>query len=98
MTSLKLWGLIASPFQLKMQSLADQAGVRWERWPDQAGLSDAISTAARLKRGRQSQSIDRFPQRIPDLDEYPSVPYYSFNGRNFFYDSTGLALPCIWIN
>jgi glutathione S-transferase len=92
MTRLKLWGLIASPFQLKMQSLADQAGVHWERWPDQAGLFDAISTAARINRGRHNQSIDRIPQRIPDLDEYPAVPYYSFDGRNFFYDSTGLAL------
>ena len=25
------------------------------------------------------------------LDEYPSVPFYTEDGRNFFYDSTGLA-------
>jgi len=26
------------------------------------------------------------------MDEYPEVPYYSFDGKLFYYDSTGLAL------
>jgi glutathione S-transferase len=26
------------------------------------------------------------------MDEYPAVPYYSLDGKNFYYDSTGLAL------
>ena len=91
-TKLTLWGVIASPYQLKMQSLADQAEVDWQRWPDQGGLLDAIGTSIRLSRARSAQSIERIPQRRPDLDEYPAVPYYSFDGRKFFYDSTGLAL------
>ena len=91
MTRLTLWGVIASPYQLKMQSLADQADVDWQRWPDQAGFFNAVGTAVRLSLARKAQSIERIPQRLPDLDEYPAVPYYSFDGRKFFYDSTGLA-------
>jgi glutathione S-transferase len=92
MTRLTLWGVIASPFLLKMQALADYADLQWQRWPDQAGLFDTIKTALRLNRTRRARTIDRLPRRIPGLDEYPSVPFYSLDGRNFYYDSSGLAL------
>jgi hypothetical protein len=85
-------GVIASPYQLKMQSLADQLQLNWQRWPDQAGRMPAIVTATRLHRARKAESIERWPARIPGLDEYPSVPYYSLDGKQFFYDSSGLAL------
>ena len=29
------WGVIASPYQLKMQALADSGGLPWQHWPDQ---------------------------------------------------------------
>jgi glutathione S-transferase len=74
-----------------MQSLADYAGLQWQRWPDQAGFIDALRTARRLDRSRRQQTIERVPARIPTLDEYPSVPYYSLDGRQFYYDSSGLA-------
>ena len=92
MTDITFWGAIASPFQLKMQSLADYAGCQWQRWPDQANSVQAIGTALRLTRARRSQSIERYPGRDAQLDEYPTVPYYTLDGRSFFYDSTGLAL------
>ena len=85
------WGVTASPFQLKMQALADGAGLSWQRWPDQAGPVNAIKTAVRLRRARRAQTVERFPERVPALDEYPEVPYYSLDKRQFFYDSSGLA-------
>ena len=90
--NLTFWGLVASPFQLKMQALADAAGLRWQRWPEQAGTLQAVATYRRLAKSRRQKTVERFPQRIPGLDEYPAVPYYSFDSRQFYYDSTGLAL------
>ena len=92
MANITFCGLIASPYQLKMQSLADYAGLQWQRWPDQAGMLEAIGTYRRLAKARKQQAVERFPEHIPGLDEYPEVPYYTFDGRQFYYDSTGLAL------
>jgi glutathione S-transferase len=92
MPNITFWGLTASPFQLKVQALADYAGVPWQRWPEQAGRLDAMLMARRLAKARKRGAIDRFPNRDPELDEYPAVPYYTFDDRQFYYDSTGLAL------
>ena len=86
-----LWGLAASPYQLKMQSLLDFAGHTWTRWPQMAGRRQALAMAARLEIAKRSRRVRRFPAMSPDLDEYPSVPFYTEDGRLFFYDSSGLA-------
>jgi glutathione S-transferase len=91
MAKITFWGVIASPYQLKMQALATYAGLDWQRWPDQAGLIDALGTAWQLSRARKTQSIERYPGRVAGLDEYPSVPYYCIHGGPFYYDSSGLA-------
>ena len=73
MANLSFWGLTASPYQLKMQSLADYAGMPWQRWPDQAGMLQAITAFRRLSRARKQQSVERFPKLTPELDEYPEL-------------------------
>jgi len=85
------WGLIASPYQLKMQALADFSGRSWQRWPDQASFTQAIVASLRLRRGRRLHTIERYPARIDGMDEYPEVPYYSLDGKRYYYDSTALA-------
>jgi glutathione S-transferase len=92
MTTFKLYGLTASPYQLKMQSLLDFAGHAWERWPEQGGRWSATVLAARLDIAKRRRAVKRFPAMSPELDEYPSVPFYSEDGRNFYYDSSSLAL------
>ncbi|MFT5483758.1 MAG: glutathione S-transferase [Halieaceae bacterium] len=91
MKAIIFWGLTASPFQLKMQALADAAGFSWQRWPDQAGVFAAISTYLKLSVARRASAIERFPKRDAHLDEYPGVPFYSLDNSRFFYDSSGLA-------
>lgn len=91
MTHITFWGVIASPFQLKMQALADYADFKWVRWPDQAGFLEAVKTSTRLRAAQRAQTIDRFSGRQAKLDEYPAVPYYSFDGKQFYYDSSGFA-------
>ena len=87
-----LWGVEASPYQLKMQALLDGAGLAWQRWPDQGTPWAARRMAWRVRRARGRRTIDRFPGMDWNLDEYPAVPYYSFDGRTFRYDSSSLAL------
>ncbi|MEH6568263.1 MAG: glutathione S-transferase domain-containing protein [Halioglobus sp.] len=91
MANFTFWGVIASPFQLKMQSLADFAGHSWQRWPDQAPWPEGIKMALLLEKLRKKQSIQRFPRSDIGLDEYPAVPYYTEDGHDVYYDSTGLA-------
>ena len=86
-----LWGLEASPYQLKMQSLLDFSGYQWERWPKQAGRLSALSMGLRLEVAKRRGTVQRFPMMSAALDEYPSVPFYTENGRHFRYDSSSLA-------
>ncbi|MEP5763163.1 MAG: glutathione binding-like protein [Halieaceae bacterium] len=90
--TITFWGLIASPYQLKMQALADFAGHRWQRWPDQGSALAGLALLRRLRRALRKAQVERMPARFPDMDEYPSVPFYSFDRKQFFYDSSGLAL------
>ncbi|MEH6580846.1 MAG: glutathione S-transferase C-terminal domain-containing protein [Halioglobus sp.] len=92
MSNLLFWGLTASPYQLKMQSLADYAEVPWQRFPAQARPPQAITTIIRLKLACTLRTVKRFPQYVRGMDEYPEVPFYTLDGKQFYYDSTGLAL------
>ncbi len=91
MTKFILWGLTASPYQLKMQSLLDCGGHAWERWPQQAGRLSAVSMAVRLDLAKRRGAVMRFPALSRELDEYPAVPFYTEDGRRFYYDSSSLA-------
>ncbi len=91
MTAFILWGLEASPYQLKMQSLLDFAGHTWQRWPQQAGRLSALSMAVRLDLAKRRRAVMRFPALSPQFDEYPAVPFYTQDGRRFYYDSSSLA-------
>jgi glutathione S-transferase len=91
MTQFILWGLTASPYQLKMQSLLDFSGHTWQRWPDQASRISALTMAVRLDWAKRMRKIMRFPSMSPEFDEYPAVPFYTEDRRHFYYDSSSLA-------
>ncbi len=85
------WGVAASPYQLKMQSLLDFAGHNWERWPQQGSRKSALSMMLRLEVAKHRGTIQRFPAMSPEFDEYPAVPFYTHNGKTFYYDSSSMA-------
>lgn len=91
MSNFILWGLTASPYQLKMQSLLDFAEHHWERWPEQAGRLSALLVAVRLEMAKRRRRVMRYPAMCPTLDEYPAVPFYTQDRRRFYYDSSSLA-------
>jgi glutathione S-transferase len=86
-----LWGLAASPYQLKMQSLLDFTGHDWERWPQQGGRRSVLSMILRLEVAKRRGTIQRFPAMSAELDEYPAVPFYTHDGKTFYYDSSSMA-------
>ena len=89
--NITLWGVIASPYLLKMQALADYSCLPWRRLPDQGSWAESTATLLRLTRAKRRGSVRRYPNLPSSLDEYPSVPFYSLDKREFFYDSSALA-------
>jgi glutathione S-transferase len=91
MSEFILWGVIASPYQLKMQALLDYAEHSWKRLPAQGGRWQNILINSRLTRATRRGQVLKYPSRMAPLDEYPSVPFYTEDGHRFYYDSTALA-------
>ena len=54
------WGALASPFQLKMQAIADACQLEWRRLPAQANPAEAWTTLLRLRLGMRLGRIRRF--------------------------------------
>ena len=92
MADFTLWSVIASPYLLKMQSSVDYAGHNWQRWPDQSTWPSGLKMMRNLNKARKLGLVQRFPERVRGMDEYPAVPFYTEDGTQFFYDSSGLAL------
>jgi hypothetical protein len=91
-TNVRFEGVIASPFQLKMQALADYAQCEWQRWPDQApSVVAAWRNQLALQLAKRRGTVERYPERHTHLDEYPGVPYYQIDDGPFYYDSSSFA-------
>ena len=90
--TIDLLGFTASPFQLKMQALADYSSLTWRKLPEEVSSLRDITRLLKFRWARSRNHIQRYPGRVPGMDEYPAVPFYTLDGQSFFYDSTGLAL------
>lgn len=91
MAELDVWGVEASPFLLKVEALLRYRGVGFRRLPRDGGRWENMVTALRLEHARRKKRVRRFPA-MDSLDEYPAVPYLIIGGREFQYDSSGIAL------
>ncbi len=87
-----IWGVTLSPFVLKMQSYLEYYNIPYRRLPDHGDYLENIHTLLRLEYQKQHKLVTRYPAMSPVLDEYPAVPFYSEDGRNFQYDSSAVAL------
>ncbi len=91
MPEITLWGTTASPYHLKMQSMLDYSGRSWRRAPEQLPALAAALGYARLTWAKARGAVLRFGGMKQLLDEYPAVPFYTLDGKTFYYDSTRLA-------
>ncbi len=60
-----LWGVIASPYLLKMQALLDYAEQHWKRYPEQGGRLNNLRLIRRLLQAKSRREVKRYPQ-LPD--------------------------------
>lgn len=91
MANFYLWGLMASPYQLKMQALLDYAEHSWSRYPAQSVRLSNMALILKLQYAQRTMKVRRFTGFNPGLDEYPSVPFYTLDKKTFYYDSSSLA-------
>jgi glutathione S-transferase len=91
MASAIIWGVEASPFLLKLESMLRFHEWRFRRLPAEGGRLENLRIFLRLERAKRSGRVVRHPRMDPELDEYPSVPFFSEDGRHFQYDSSALA-------
>ena len=70
MASITFWGLTASPYQLKMQSIADFAELDWRRLPAQGSALENLRFLARLRKARRSGAVERYPERDAELEKH----------------------------
>ncbi|MCB1700555.1 MAG: glutathione S-transferase C-terminal domain-containing protein [Halioglobus sp.] len=87
---LDVWGVEASPYLLKIESLLNYLGRDFRRLPRDGGRWENLVTSLRLGRARRRGTVGRYPA-MDALDEYPSVPYLVINGTEFQYDSSAIA-------
>ncbi len=91
MSKFVLWGLTASPYCLKMISLLNYHNASRRQMPDSFSLLKFWLIYARLQRLKSRGKVRRFGGMKQGMDEYPAVPFYTPDGKTFYYDSTGLA-------
>lgn len=86
-----LWGVELSCFTLKLQACLQFAGRPYRRLPDQGGYIENTQILLSLELAKHRKHVSRYPILDPQLDEYPSVPFLSHDGKHFQYDSSGIA-------
>jgi glutathione S-transferase len=86
-----LWGLTASPYHLKVQSLLDYSSRRWTRISDLGSFPAFLSRYAWVEWAKARGKVLRFGDMKKGMDEYPAVPFYTFDDATLYYDSSSLA-------
>jgi glutathione S-transferase len=85
------WGVEASPFLLKLEAMLRFQDLPYRRLPRDGSLLVNLRTSIQLQTAIRSQRIERYPRMDRALDEYPSVPFFSMDGRHFQYDSSAIG-------
>ncbi|MFT5718751.1 MAG: glutathione S-transferase [Oleiphilaceae bacterium] len=86
-----IWGVELSCFTLKLQACLHHAGRPYRRLPDQGGYVENTRILLSLELAKRRKQVSRYPALNKGLDEYPSVPFLSHDGKHFQYDSSAIA-------
>jgi hypothetical protein len=86
-----VWGVEASPFLLKLEAMLRFHGRPFRRLPAQGEWLENLRTVYRIEAAKRAGSVLRYPGMDADLDEYPSVPFFSEDGAQFHYDTSALG-------
>ncbi|MCX2981012.1 hypothetical protein EYC98_09060 [Halieaceae bacterium IMCC14734] len=86
-----VWGVEASPYLLKLEACLRFRQMPFRRLPRAGSRRQNLLTFMRLQRAIRNRQVMRFPAMDSQLDEYPSVPFFSPDGSQFQYDSSAIA-------
>ena len=85
-----LWGARLSPFSLKLEAAFQYKGIAYRRLPAEGSHFENARALLRLEAAKRLGDITRYPEHDPSFDEYPLLPYFSYNKRHFEYDSSSI--------
>ena len=85
------WGVEASPYLLKLEACLRFKQVPFRRLPRDGSRFENLQTYLRLQRAIRNHRVKRHPHMDQQLDEYPSVPFFSAEKSQFHYDSSAIA-------
>ena len=86
-----LWGVRLSPFYLKLEACLQFSDHPYRRLPAQGSRVENFKYISRLEQAKRNHSVKRYPQRSPEFDEYPAVPFFSDEANGIQYDSSSIA-------
>lgn len=87
-----LWGSRLSPYALKLEAALQYKGIPYRRLPSQGTHFENASVMLRLEKAKRLGEVTRYPVVDDQLDEYPLLPYFSYDKRTFEYDSTSILV------
>ena len=87
-----LWGSRLSPYTLKLEAALQYKGIAYRRLPAQGSHLENAGVMLRLETAKRLGEISRYPVFEERFDEYPLLPYFSYDKRDFEYDSTSILM------
>ena len=87
-----LWGSRLSPYTLKLEAALQYKGIAYRRLPAQGTHFENARFMLRLETAKRLGEVTRYPVVEDAFDEYPLLPYFSYDKRLFEYDSSSILL------
>jgi glutathione S-transferase len=87
-----LWGSRLSPYALKLEAALQYKGIAYRRLPAQGTHFENARLMLRLETAKRLGEVIRYPVVEDAFDEYPLLPYFSYDKRTFEYDSSSILL------
>ena len=87
-----LWGSRLSPYALKLEAALQYKGIAYRRLPAEGTHFENARLMLRLEAAKRLGEVTRYPIVEDTFDEYPLLPYFSYDKRLFEYDSSSILL------
>lgn len=90
MSEAVIWGVRLSPYTLKLEAALQYKGIPYRRLPAMGTHFENARVLLRLETAKRLGEVQRYPSFDETLDEYPLLPFFSYDKRRFEYDSSSI--------
>jgi len=90
MSEAVIWGVRLSPYTLKLEAALQYKGIPYRRLPAMGSHFENARVLLRLETAKRLKEVQRYPALDEALDEYPLLPFFSYDKRHFEYDSSSI--------